>query len=93
MLCRVGSYAGGAHTAAPVGLIIDSLLTALYARPVGDVGGQGDEGSYRLPENLTSFFARGPGMGCCSPGARVPGGASVASGSSGASNSGGCDCG
>ena len=31
--CRVWRYAGADHTAAPVGLIVDAILSALYAAP------------------------------------------------------------
>lgn len=96
-LCRVWAYAGEDYTAAPVGLIIDSVLAALYAGQGGDAGGNEGEGSYRLPENLASFFARGQGTleaaACCSPGACTPAAASAASGSACEPNSGGCDCG
>lgn len=64
--CRVWQYAGREHTEAPVGLIVDAILSALYAgppRPDPAVA------PYELPDNLARVFAAeepgAPGGGCC----------------------------
>jgi hypothetical protein len=58
--CRLWRYAGADHTAAPVALIVDAVLSALYAEPaVGDA-----PTSYEVPDNLISELAGGRG-GCC----------------------------
>jgi hypothetical protein len=54
--CRVWSYGGREHTEAPVGLIVDAILTELYggvARPK-----LATTDAYELPEHLHAFFAR-----------------------------------
>ena len=58
--CRVWRYAGADHTAAPVGLIVDAILSALYAAPaMADA-----PTSYEVPDNLIRVLAGGRG-GCC----------------------------
>jgi hypothetical protein len=68
--CRVWAYRGEEYTEAPVGLIVDVVLSEVY-------GGAGlrattPDDAYELPENLESFFAtKGRGSvestACCSP--------------------------
>ena len=58
--CRLWSYGGADHPAAPVGLIVDSILSALYAGPaVAEM-----PTSYEVPDNLIRVLAGGRG-GCC----------------------------
>jgi hypothetical protein len=58
--CRLWRFAGAEHTAAPVGLIVDAVLSALYAGPaVADA-----PTSYEVPDNLIRVLAGGRG-GCC----------------------------
>jgi uncharacterized protein DUF2703 len=58
--CRVWTYRGSEYTAAPVGLIVDAILTELHG------GTRSDEAvaPYRLPEQLGRLLAASPG-GCC----------------------------
>ena len=58
--CRLWRYAGVDHAAAPVGLIVDSVLSALYAGPAAAE----TPTSYEVPDNLIRVLAGGRG-GCC----------------------------
>ena len=58
--CRLWRYAGADHTAAPVGLIVDAVLSALYAGPATTDAPM----SYEVPDNLIRVFAGGR-SGCC----------------------------
>lgn len=58
--CRLWPYAGEDHTAAPIALIIDAILSALYAAPTT----ADTPTSYELPDNLVRVFAGRRG-GCC----------------------------
>jgi hypothetical protein len=64
--CRVWRYAGRDYTEAPVGLIVDAVLSELYG---DDRRTDSPAPEYELPENLARVFAandRGaPGGGCC----------------------------
>jgi hypothetical protein len=52
--CRVWSYGGREYTEAPVGLIVDAVLSELYARaPRADP----QETAYQLPDGLARMFA------------------------------------
>ena len=58
--CRLWRYAGADHTAAPVGLIVDAILSALYAGPAA----ADTPTAYEVPDNLIRVLAGGRG-GCC----------------------------
>lgn len=55
--CRVWSYRGREHTEAPVGLIVDAILSELY----GGEARADSPAAYELPDNLVRVFAGG----CC----------------------------
>jgi hypothetical protein len=64
--CRVWRYRGREYTEAPVGLIVDAVLSEVYgAAPRAEVA----ETAYELPEGLERMFAAKeagvPGGGCC----------------------------
>lgn len=68
--CRVWTYRGKDSTQAPVGLIVDAILAAIYSgRTPAAHGGS----AYELPENLQRFFvgkreaALVPQPNCCPP--------------------------
>jgi hypothetical protein len=64
--CRVWRYGGREYTEAPVGLIIDAVLSELYAEAT-----RADSlaAAYELPDNLVRLFAAkdagAPDGGCC----------------------------
>jgi len=58
--CRLWRYAGADHSAAPVGLIVDAILSALYAGPAA----ADTPTSYEVPDNLIRVLAGARG-GCC----------------------------
>jgi hypothetical protein len=58
--CRLWRHAGADHTAAPVGLIVDAVLSALYAVPATP----DTPAAYEIPDNLIRVFAGGQ-SGCC----------------------------
>jgi hypothetical protein len=64
--CRVWSYGGREYTEAPVGLIVDAILSELYG---GEPRAALLAAAYELPENLVRVFAAkdadAPGGGCC----------------------------
>jgi hypothetical protein len=65
--CRVWRYGGREYTEAPVGLIVDAVLSELYA---GATPADSPVAAYELPDNLVRVFAAkdagAPGGGCCS---------------------------
>jgi hypothetical protein len=64
--CRVWRYLGREYTEAPVGLIVDAVLSELYA---GTARADSPAAAYELPDNLVRVFAAkdagAPGGGCC----------------------------
>lgn len=52
--CRVWVYEGNEYTVPPKGMIIESILKAIYG---GKVGLPVSEQEYTLPENLKRFYA------------------------------------
>jgi hypothetical protein len=64
--CRVWRYAGREYTEAPVGLIVDAVLSELYA---ATTRADSPAAAYELPDNLVRAFAAthagAPGDGCC----------------------------
>lgn len=64
--CRVWRYAGREYAEAPVGLIVDAVLSELYA---GTSRADSPAEAYQLPENLVRMFAAKdagtPAGGCC----------------------------
>ena len=52
--CRLWRYAGRDHAEAPVGLIVDAVLSALYAGPARGP----PAASYELPDNLVRVLPR-----------------------------------
>jgi hypothetical protein len=58
--CRLWRHAGTDHPAAPVGLIVDAILSALYTGPAV----RDEPTSYEMPDNLIRVLADGRG-GCC----------------------------
>lgn len=64
--CRDWVYRGERHTEAPVGMIVEALLGALYGRDVAPEVPYTD-----VPDNLTRFFAAKhasvAGLPCCTP--------------------------
>jgi hypothetical protein len=64
--CRVWSYGGREYTEAPVGLIVDAILSELYG---GETRADSPAAAYELPDNLVRVFAAkdagAPGGGCC----------------------------
>jgi len=64
--CRVWRYGGRDYTEAPVGLIVDAVLSELYA---GATRPDSLAAAYELPDNLVRVFAAkdavAPGGGCC----------------------------
>ena len=69
--CRVWIYRGREHTEAPVGLIVDAILGAIYAEEV--LSGAKPIVQGEVPENLKRFFAskgqkdKAEESSCCSP--------------------------
>jgi Domain of unknown function (DUF2703) len=57
--CRVWRYRGGDHTEAPVGLLVDAILSGLYGSAPG---GMPDSGSARV---LAGTGAGAPARRCC----------------------------
>ena len=64
--CRVWRYQGEDYTEAPVGFVVESMLSELFHR---DHTSGSDAPVYpRVPENLQRFFkSRSPARSCCSP--------------------------
>jgi hypothetical protein len=64
--CRLWSYGGREYTEAPVGLIVDAVLSELYG---GERRADSPAAAYELPDNLVRVFAANdagaPGGGCC----------------------------
>ena len=65
--CRVWSWRGDTSRAAPVALIVDGALEAVYGQ--GELASRGPSpgasaGGFALPENLRRFFAGAPTPGC-----------------------------
>jgi hypothetical protein len=64
--CRVWRYHGREYTEAPVGLIVDAILSELYA---GTARADSPAAAFELPDNLVRVFAAkhagAPGGGCC----------------------------
>lgn len=64
--CRVWRYDGQEYTEAPVALIVDAVLSELYA---GKTRADAPAAGYELPDNLVRVFAAkdagAPGGGCC----------------------------
>jgi hypothetical protein len=64
--CRVWRYDGQEYTQAPVGLIVDAVLSGLYA---GATQADSPVAAYELPDNLVRVFAAKdagmPGGRCC----------------------------
>jgi hypothetical protein len=64
--CRVWRYLGREHTEAPVGLIVDAVLSELYG---GTTRADSPAAAYELPDDLVRVFAAkhagAPGGGCC----------------------------
>jgi hypothetical protein len=60
-LCRVWSYRGQDYTEAPLGLIVDAILTEVYG---GTAHAETTAADYDLPANLEAFFAAA--NPCCS---------------------------
>jgi hypothetical protein len=80
--CRVWTYRGEEYTEAPVGLIVDAVLSEVYGgaeRPATTVGD-----AHELPENLQAFFGGTASCGpaeresCCEPAAKADSGPSMA---------------
>jgi hypothetical protein len=67
--CRVWRYQGEEFTEAPVGLIVESILNAIFGDSRDAIGATPTYG--RVPENLRRFFRSKSGMrpaeDCCSP--------------------------
>jgi hypothetical protein len=59
--CRVWRYGGREYTEAPAGLIVDAILSELYA---GTAREDSPAAAYELPDNLARVFATSGG-GCC----------------------------
>jgi hypothetical protein len=64
--CRVWRYAGRDYTEAPMGLIVDAVMSELYGGASRRTSPAAD---YELPDNLLRVFAAkdagAPGGGCC----------------------------
>lgn len=66
--CRVWSYQGEAHHAAPVGLIVEHLLQAALARSAATPGSSSVVAEpYQLPANLQRFYGEQAATSCCAP--------------------------
>ena len=64
--CRVWRYQGEDYTEAPVGLVVESMLSELFHR--GNTSGSDASVYPGVPENLQRFFkSRSPARSCCSP--------------------------
>lgn len=57
--CRVWSYRGQEYPEAPVGLIVDSILVALYSP-----GGDAEPGPHQVPDGVVRALTNAGG-GCC----------------------------
>lgn len=67
--CRVWTYQGEAHHAAPVGLIVERILQAAVGRPFSTRTGSthSDPAPYKLPANLERFYGEQAEPGACCP--------------------------
>jgi hypothetical protein len=66
--CRVWVYQGQEYTAAPVGMIVDAILSAVYSQRE-EVPRLQENGKKAVPENLKLFFANKVAklQSCCTP--------------------------
>lgn len=64
--CRVWVYRGEEHTVAPVAMIVDAILAAVYS--VHEEAPKAPKGNRVVPENLKRFFAgkAAKAQSCCS---------------------------
>lgn len=52
-VCRTWSYQGETHTEAPIGMIVDAILRAIYQTEIPPFG---VSNSFEVPQNLRQFF-------------------------------------